>query len=90
MTLKELNEIKYSSRYGYYFLEFDHKEKHYLAKLQPYPVKDAECIIRHITNTEDINNLTAPEDAHLVYRKGSLLFKPESLKECIKEFLKDA
>lgn len=90
MTLKELNEIGYSKKHGYYIKEFDHKGEHYVAKLMPYPVKDSECIIRHITNKEDINNITAPEDVHTVYRKGSLKFEPDSLKECIKEFLKDA
>lgn len=89
MTLKELGEIGYSRKHGYFVKEFDHKGKHYVAKLNPYPIKDAECVIRHITNTEDINNITAPEDAHRVYRKGSLPFKAESLKACIKEFLKD-
>ena len=90
MTLRELGKIEYSQKYGYYFKEFDHKGKHYVARLIPYPVKDSECVIRHITDTEDINNITAPEDAHIVYRRGSLALKADSLKECIKEFLKNA
>ena len=88
MTLKELEKIEYSRIYGYFFKEFDHNGNHYEARLIPYPVKDSECVIRQITDKEDINNITADYDAHRVYRRGSLPFNAESLKICIKEFLK--
>lgn len=88
-TLKDLNEIGYSRKHGYYIKEFEHKGENYLAKLIPYPIKDSRCVIRLVTNKEDIDNVTASDDAQVVYRKGSMPFKPESLRECIKEFLKN-
>lgn len=89
MTLKELENIEYSRNYGYFIKGFDHNDKHYEAKLIPYPIKNAQCIIRHITDKEDINNITAPEDAYTVFYRGGLPFKVESIRQCIKEFCKD-
>ena len=89
MTLKELEDIGYSRKHGYFIKEFNHRDKHYVAKLLPYPTKNAECVIREVTDKEDIHNITASQDAYVVYQQGCLPYNADSLRVCIKDFCKN-